>query len=111
MLKFEEIILKIIAEAGQSKSLCYQALRVLNEGDLEQAREHLARAEELLRGVHEVHAGLLHDNVIPSDPKEMFLLVHAEDIFMSTMTEKELIKGFLNYVENNRACKNSDDNK
>jgi hypothetical protein len=27
------------------------------------------------------------------------------------MTEKELIKGFLNYVENNRACKNSDDNK
>lgn len=88
----EQLVLTIIATAGEAKRLCFNALREAIEGRVDAGRERIAEAEAVLQPLHELHLGLLSGDDLPADPKLMLLLVHAEDIFATTMSEKELIK-------------------
>lgn len=89
--------MNIIAQAGQAKSLCYRAIDALGRGSAREARELLEEAEGLLKEVHEQNYQLLSglDSNVPPDPKAFLLVIHAEDIFMSTMTEKEILKALM----------------
>jgi len=90
----EQTVLNIIAVAGEAKSHCYRAIHEIAAGRPAEAERCLKTAEQLLQEVHRVHLGLLGGG-IPGDPRLLFLLVHAEDIFMTTMTEKELLKNLI----------------
>ena len=95
MMGIEEIVMQIVSSSGEAKSHCYRALERLAEGRFEAGLGEIAEADRLLQSVHEIHAGLFGREAIPMDPKLQFLLMHAEDIFMTTMSEKELIRGLL----------------
>lgn len=105
-MDIEGIVLRIVSSSGEAKSHCYRALERLAEGNPEAGLKEIAEADRLLQSVHEAHASLLSGDQLPADPKLQFLLVHAEDIFMTTMTEKELIRGLLK-AELRRAERNA----
>lgn len=92
MNEFEQTIMLLIAHAGEAKNHCYKALELARQGLLEEAQESIRKADACLKEIHHVHGGLLANEHLPSDPRSLLLLMHAEDIYMTTMTERELVK-------------------
>lgn len=98
-IDIETMILNIIANAGEAKSLIYLALNEAENGNKDKATEMISKAKELLLEVHKTHAELFSDeyNFDEIDNKHLFLLVHAEDLFMSTMSESEIASHMISF--------------
>ena len=89
----EEIIMTIISSAGEAKKNCFEALRAWKNGDRETADRLLEQADELLHKVCEMHNKMIGmAEAFTSNPMMLLLLIHAEDIYMSTESEKEIIR-------------------
>lgn len=92
MENIEEVVMKIIAYGGEAKGLIYSALDHALNDNKEEAYQNLKDAKEKLAEVHSVHAQLLSEiNLDEVSHQYMFLLMHAEDIFMSSMSECEIV--------------------
>lgn len=86
------ISMSIIANAGQAKSLVFEALQEAKAKNFEKAEEMLKEAETSINEVHKVQMDLLVDEA-NGDKKDInVLLVHAQDHFMTTLLAYDLIK-------------------
>ncbi len=93
----EQTIMNIIAYSGEAKNLVYSALDLAQNDDKEGALKLIGEAKEKLQEVHKIHSTLLASDFLDAlDNKYFFLLIHAEDIFMSSMSECELVSRLLN---------------
>lgn len=94
------ISMNIIANAGQAKSLVFEALKEAKTGDFEKADQMMKEAEENINEVHKVQMDLLVDEA-NGDKKEInVLLVHAQDHFMTTLLAFDLIKEMIELYKN-----------
>ena len=86
------ISMSIIANAGQAKSLVFEALQEAKAKNFAKAEEMLNEAETSINEVHKVQMDLLVDEA-NGDKKDInVLLVHAQDHFMTTLLAYDLIK-------------------
>lgn len=95
--RFETIAMTVISYAGDAKNHVYRALDIANQGNLEEANKLLDEARQRLQEVHNQHRELMDKvDLNELDHRYIFLLIHAEDIFISTMSECELVSRIIN---------------
>ena len=90
MLDLEEAVMGIIVNAGQSRSLCFEALRQAREGQFDQATDLLAEATEAGKAAHAVQTKLIEADEGEGKTKMTLVMVHAQDHLMTSILCREL---------------------
>lgn len=91
-----EMVMEMIAFAGEAKSLAYQAVSLARKGQEDQAREVISQAEEAANQAHNRHSDLLMYDANHGDLKLDLLTVHGADHLtgadLSTEMAREMIE-------------------
>ncbi|MDW6002232.1 PTS lactose/cellobiose transporter subunit IIA [Vibrio mangrovi] len=90
-MDLEEQVMGIIINAGQSRSLCYEALRSAKAGDFEQAETLLQQAGEFASLAHRVQTQLIEADEGEGKTPMTLIMVHAQDHLMTSMLAKEMV--------------------
>lgn len=90
-MDLEEQVMGIIINAGQSKSLCYEALRCAKQGQFEEAEGLIKEAQEFANQAHLVQTQLIEQDEGEGKTKMTLIMVHAQDHLMTSMLAKELV--------------------
>ncbi len=85
--KMEEACVQIISTVGCAKSNYIEAVNKAKDGDFDGAQKMIDEGNEVYLQGHEVHMGLLQEDVSKmGSTKVPLLLVHAEDQLMQAET-------------------------
>ncbi|EUJ28661.1 Oligo-beta-mannoside-specific phosphotransferase enzyme IIA component [Listeria grayi] len=95
MNELEMIIFNMISEVGSARSSYLEGLRAAREGDFEEAEAKLKEGNENLNNGHHVHHGLIQKEASGETIEFKLLLIHAEDLLITTETLKELVAEFV----------------
>ncbi|MGL5285326.1 PTS system, cellobiose-specific IIA component [Aeromonas sp. RU39B] len=91
MFDLEETVMGIIINAGQARSLCYEALHCAKKGQFSEADDLLRQANEATREAHAVQTRLIEADQGTGQIQVSLVLVHAQDHLMTSMLAKELV--------------------
>lgn len=91
MLDLEEAVMGIIVNAGQARSLCYEALRSAKLGEFTQAATLLDEADVYAKQAHLVQTQLIEADEGEGKTPMTLVMVHAQDHLMTSMLAKELV--------------------
>lgn len=89
--ELEEVVMGLIINSGQARSLAYGALRKAKEGDFEAAKAMMDQSRMALNEVHLVQTKLIEGDQGEGKMKVSLVLVHAQDHLMTSMLARELI--------------------
>lgn len=89
--ELEEVVMGLIINSGQARSLAYNALKVAKEGDFTQAWELMAKSRAALHEAHLVQTKLIEGDAGEGKTKVSLVLVHAQDHLMTSMLARELV--------------------
>ncbi|RPH20341.1 PTS N,N'-diacetylchitobiose transporter subunit IIA [Buttiauxella warmboldiae] len=87
----EEVVMGLIINSGQARSLAYGALKIAKAGDFARARELMVQSREALNEAHLVQTKLIEADQGEGKTKVSLVLVHAQDHLMTSMLARELI--------------------
>lgn len=87
----EEVVMGLIINAGQARSLAYSALKQAKAGDFDTARTLMAESHASLNSAHRVQTQLIESDAGEGKMKVSLVLVHAQDHLMTAMLARELI--------------------
>ncbi|EKK4016373.1 PTS N,N'-diacetylchitobiose transporter subunit IIA [Cronobacter sakazakii] len=90
-MELEEQVMGIIINAGQSRSLCYEALQSAKEGNFANADEKMQQAQHFAREAHLVQTQLIEADEGEGKTKMTLVMVHAQDHLMTSILAKELV--------------------
>lgn len=90
-IDLEEQVMGIIINAGQSRSLCYEALRHAKKGEFAEAESLINEAQEFSNQAHLVQTQLIEADEGTGKTKMTLIMVHAQDHLMTSMLAKELV--------------------
>lgn len=90
-MELEEQVMGIIINAGQSRSLCYEALQCAKEGDFAGADEMMVQAQHFAREAHLVQTQLIEADEGEGKTKMTLVMVHAQDHLMTSILARELV--------------------
>ena len=90
-MELEEQVMGIIINAGQSRSLCYEALQSAKEGNFADADEKMQQAQHFAREAHLVQTQLIEADEGEGKTKMTLVMVHAQDLLMPSILAKELV--------------------
>ncbi len=90
-MDLEEQVMGIIINAGQSRSLCYEALRHAKNGEFDEAEDLLKEAQTFANEAHLVQTQLIEADEGEGKTKMTLIMVHAQDHLMTSMLAKELV--------------------
>ena len=99
MFDLEETVMGIIINAGQSRSLCYEALRSAKLGQFAEADDLLRQATEAANAAHAVQTRLIEADQGEGKIPVTLVLVHAQDHLMTSMLARELINELIDVHE------------
>lgn len=88
----EIMAMTIIANAGDGRSLGFQALGKAKDGDYVGAFEILGKADEALKKAHQAQSELLFQEAAGEKHEIGILMIHAQDHLMTGMLANELLK-------------------
>ena len=78
-MELEEQVMGIIINAGQSRSLCYEALHAAKAGDFATADAKMQEAAHYSREAHLVQTQLIEADEGEGKTKMTLVMVHAQD--------------------------------
>ena len=91
-MDLEMAAMQIGGSAGESKSLCFEALAAAKKGDFDGADAKIAEARKLFLQAHEVQTELICAEADGEDVKMGVLMVHAQDHLMTSLLARDLIE-------------------
>ncbi|AEM21366.1 Phosphotransferase system cellobiose-specific component IIA [Brachyspira intermedia PWS/A] len=97
----EENVFPIIALAGESKSLAYEALRLAKENKFEESDKKMQEADKLLLESHQYQTDLISKEANGESFVINLLFIHAQDHLMTAISEKNLIKELIDILKIN----------
>lgn len=99
-MKYEDqLALSIISKAGDAKSKLFEALEVLNEeNDKEKFDDLIKDSESLLNEAHKMQFELLASESNNKEHEISYLLVHAQDHLMTTLSLVEITTSLIDYI-------------
>ncbi|MGC9402268.1 MULTISPECIES: PTS lactose/cellobiose transporter subunit IIA [Vibrio] len=86
----ELVVMEIICNAGEARSLCYEALRLSRENDFEGAEKTLLQAKECLNRAHLTQTQLIEQDQGEGKVAMTLVMVHAQDHLMTTILAQEM---------------------
>lgn len=89
--ELEEVVMGLIINSGQARSLAYGALRKAKEGDFEAAKAMMDQSRIALNEAHLVQTKLIEGDQGEGKMKVSLVLVHSQDHLMTSMLARELI--------------------
>ena len=89
--EFEEIIMGLIINSGQARSISYAALKKAKQGDFAQAKKMMEQSRVALNEAHKIQTRLIGDDQGLGKTKVSLVLVHAQDHLMTSMLARELV--------------------
>ncbi|XTZ38524.1 PTS lactose/cellobiose transporter subunit IIA [Salmonella enterica] len=90
MIELEEAVMEIIVNAGQSRSLCFEALHAAREGHIGEARNLLREADGYSRQAHQMQTKLIEQDAGEARQPMTLIMVHAQDHLMNSLLAREL---------------------
>ncbi|WP_024547912.1 PTS lactose/cellobiose transporter subunit IIA [Siccibacter turicensis] len=90
MIELEEAVMEIIVNAGQSRSLCFEALRAARQGEIEEAKNLLREADGYSRRAHHIQTKLIEQDAGEARQPMTLIMVHAQDHLMNSLLAREL---------------------
>lgn len=96
----EMVAFEIIANAGDAKSLAFEALEAAKAGNFDEADELLKKSNEAAVKAHHVQTDLLCREANGEKAEVDILLVHSQDHLMTSMLAVELIKELITLYRN-----------
>ena len=90
MIALEEAVMEIIVNAGQSRSLCFEALHAARQGNLDEAKSLLREADGYARQAHKMQTKLIERDAGEARQPMTLIMVHAQDHLMNSLLAREL---------------------
>lgn len=96
MNEMETIIFGMISHVGSARSSYLEDLRAARTGDFTEAESKIEEGNESLKTGHSVHHQLIQKEASGEKVEIQLLLVHAEDLLITTETLREVVIEFVN---------------
>lgn len=77
MIELEDAVMEIIVNAGQSRSLCFEALHAARTGNIDEARLLLNEADGYARRAHQMQTQLIGQDAGEARQPMTLIMVHA----------------------------------
>ena len=90
MIALEEAVMEIIVNAGQSRSLCFEALHAARQGNIDEAKSLLREADGYARQAHKMQTKLIEQDAGEARQPMTLSMVHAQDHLMNSLLAREL---------------------
>lgn len=97
-----EIIMGLIANGGNARSLAMKAMYAAKAGNFEEAQELLKASNESILQAHNMQTQLLTKEASGERSEVSLLMVHAQDHLMNAMTVKDLATEIVDIYKNQR---------
>lgn len=97
--ELEMLIMQLIMNSGNAKSLALEAIHSARAKDLTKARELIVEAEESLTVAHEVQTQLLCKEAQGENFNFSLLLTHSQDHLMNAIGTIDLAKEIISLWE------------
>lgn len=101
MVALEEAVMEIIVNAGQSRSLCFEALRSAREGNIGEAKLLLKEADGYARQAHQMQTKLIEQDAGEGRQPMTLIMVHAQDHLMTSLLARELSEEIVQLYQRN----------
>ncbi len=88
MIELEDAVMEIIVNAGQSRSLCFEALHAAN-WKIDEARLLLNEADGYARRAHQMQTQLIGQDAGEARQPMTLIMVHAQDHLMNSLLARE----------------------
>lgn len=89
--ELEEVVMGLIINSCQARSLAYGALKMAKQGDFESAKAMMDQSRLALNEAHLVQTKLIEGDQGEGKMKVSLVLVHAQDHLMTSMLARELV--------------------
>ena len=89
--ELEEVVMGLIINSGQARSLAYGPLKMAKQGDFESAKAMMDQSRLALNEAHLVQTKLIEGDQGEGKMKVSLVLVHAQDHLMTSMLARELV--------------------
>jgi len=87
----EEVVMGLIINSGNARSLAYTALKQAKQGDFVTAKTTMDLSRKALSEAHLVQTQLIKSDEGEGKMKVSLVLVHAQDHLMTSMLARELV--------------------
>jgi len=94
-----EIAMQIIAHAGEARSRVYEALEACIKKDFKRGRKLIGEAEKYIVEANKVSHSILSKEARGENIPVTLLLIHALDILMASIIERDLAKRLIRILE------------
>ncbi|MED9014830.1 PTS N,N'-diacetylchitobiose transporter subunit IIA [Escherichia marmotae] len=101
--ELEEVVMGLIINSGQARSLAYAALKQAKQGDFAAAKTMMDQSRMALNEAHLVQTKLIEGDQGEGKMKVSLVLVHAQDHLMTSMLARELISELIELHEKLKA--------
>jgi len=91
-MDMEMVAMQVILAGGNARSEGRDALKAAKEGRFDEADERLAQGEAELARAHDIQTGLIQQEAAGNEIPVRLLMVHAQDHYMSSMSELYLVR-------------------
>lgn len=98
-MDLEMAAMQIVGNAGESRSLTFEALRMARQKDFEGAKQKLVEAREASLRAHETQTELICAEADDNPIEIGLLMVHAQDHLMTAMLARELVEELISFYE------------
>lgn len=98
-MNLEEVLLTIIACAGDSRCCSLEAIELAKESKYSEAEEKLEKASENLIEAHKAHTQILSESARRADYRVTFILVHASNNLAQAETSLDMAKTFVYLIK------------
>ncbi len=86
----EVVVMDIIVNAGEARSLCFEALAYAKKMQIDEAKSCLTQAKACLNRAHLTQTQLIEADEGEGKVKMTLVMVHAQDHLMTTILAHEL---------------------
>jgi len=86
----EQVVMEIIVNAGEARSLCFESLQLARKGQLEEARAKVQQSRECINQAHLTQTRLIELDQGEGKVPMTLVMVHAQDHLMTTIAVQEL---------------------
>lgn len=90
-MEIEEIAMELVGNAGESRSLAFEALNAAKKGDYEEAEKKLKESKEKMLRAHHIQTELICKEADGEKVELGLIMVHAQDHLMTAILARDLI--------------------
>jgi PTS system cellobiose-specific IIA component len=101
-MDIEVVAMELVGNAGEARSLAFEALAEAKKGNYEKAEELLEKSKEASLRAHHTQTELICNEADGNKVEIGLLMVHAQDHLMTSILARELITEIIEIYKNKK---------